>query len=135
MADFPEMGLVGVDIKIDSGAYTSSMHVKHLRTVFIKGKEHLIFKPLGKKMNADEIAFDEFKTKIVKSSNGTAEERYSVKTDITLFGTTFKIEMTLTNRGSMKYPVLIGRKVLSKRFVVDVSETNLSAKGIIKKLN
>ena len=54
------------------------------------------------------------------------EERYSVVTSITLFNKKYIIELTLTERGEMKYPVLLGRKFLSGKFVIDTSKKNLS---------
>src|SRR5699024_4900525 len=63
----------------------------------------------------------------VKSSNGTKELRYFIKTDIEFFGKSYEIECSLADRSAMKYPLLIGRKFLKKRgFLVDVSNKNLS---------
>ncbi len=61
------------------------------------------------------------KIKKVKSSNGKTEERIFVKTIIELFGRRYKAELSLTDRKDMKFPMLIGRKYLQGRFLVDVS--------------
>ncbi len=61
------------------------------------------------------------KIKKVKSSNGKTEERIFVKTVIELAGKQYKAELSLTDRKDMKYPMLIGRKYLQGRFLVDVS--------------
>lgn len=52
---------------------------------------------------------------------------------ITLFGEKFEIELSLSDRSKMDYPVLIGRKLLKKGFVVDVSKSDLSYKQKVKR--
>jgi hypothetical protein len=52
--------------------------------------------------------------------------RYVIKTKVTLFGKTFKTEFSLADRQQMRYPVLLGRKLLRNRFIVDVSLENVS---------
>lgn len=59
----------------------------------------------------------------VKSSNGTIQERIFIRTPITLFGRRYMADISLTDRREMKYPMLIGRKFLEKRFLVDVALT------------
>lgn len=61
------------------------------------------------------------KIKKVKSSNGKSEDRIFVETVIELSGTKYNAELSLTDRKNMKYPMLIGRKYLQGRFLVDVS--------------
>jgi hypothetical protein len=68
----------------------------------------------------------------VKSSNGIVETRFTIKTEILIFNKIEEIELTLTERGSMKYPVLLGRKFLSKKFIVDTAKKNLSFKKKLK---
>lgn len=74
----------------------------------------------------------------IKSSNGSVEERVSINTEITIFQKKYPIELTLTERIEMKHPVLLGRKFISKRFLIDTSRKNLSLNGKlieIKKIN
>ena len=61
----------------------------------------------------------------VRSSNGEIQERYMVTTQVKLGKRKFKTEFTLTNRSEMKTPILLGRKALKGRFVVDVSKAFL----------
>lgn len=65
----------------------------------------------------------------VKSSNGTIQERIFIKTTLELFNQQYETELSLTDRASMKYPMLIGRKFLEDRFIVDVSLTYQSTKN------
>jgi len=64
----------------------------------------------------------------VKSSNGQTELRVFIKTKIIFFNKEHDIELSLTNRSEMKYPILVGRKFLKNKFLVDVSKKNLSEK-------
>lgn len=130
-ADFPELNLFDIDIKIDTGAYTSSIHCKnlvvednYLKCVFLD-EEHPAY-------HEKQFVFDRYDVKVVKSSNGISQARYRVLTEIVLFGKTYPIFLTLSDREEMRYPVLIGRKFLTNRFVVDINKTNLSYKLKLK---
>jgi len=62
------------------------------------------------------------------------EERVSIITEISIFQKKYPIELTLTERLEMKHPVLLGRKFISKKFLVDTSRKNLSLNGKIIKI-
>ena len=130
-ADFPLLNLFDVDIKIDTGAYTSSIHCTQIKVVdnYLKcnflDEEHPDY-------HKKEIVFDKYDVRVVKSSNGQSEARYRILTEIILFGKVYPIFLTLSDRAEMKYPVLLGRKFLTKRFVVDINKTNLSYKLKLK---
>lgn len=126
-ADFPALGLYDIDIKIDTGAYTSSIHCykyyiedEVLKCLFYD-KEHPLY-------NGKKIIFKNFTTTKVKSSNGQVQLRYLVKTNIILFKKKYSINLTLNDRDDMKYPILIGRRFLSKKFIVDINQKDVSYK-------
>ncbi|SFE91197.1 ATP-dependent zinc protease family protein [Sunxiuqinia elliptica] len=132
LANFPLLHLEGIEVKTDTGAYTSSFHCHNIEIIKQNDQDRLkchFLDPQHPKYHDKEFLFDTFELKKVKSSNGQLEERYCITTQIQLFGELFPIELTLTERGTMKFPVLLGRKFLSKRFVVDSSLKNLSSKG------
>ncbi|ULC59927.1 RimK/LysX family protein [Flaviramulus sp. BrNp1-15] len=123
--DFPKLGLFNIDVKIDTGAYTSAIHCSEiieennsLRCIF-NSDEHQNF---GK----TEIIFNNFSRTNVKSSNGFKENRYKIKSEVIFFGKTYKINLTLSTRDDMKFPVLIGRQFLKQKFIVDVDLENVS---------
>ncbi|NND09225.1 MAG: peptidase [Saprospiraceae bacterium] len=130
IVNFPLLELEEIPIKVDSGAYTSSFHCHS-----IVEKEHVLIceflDPLHHKYVERKFTFDEYKQKNVKSSNGKIEKRFFIKTKISIFKKRYSIDLSLTERGSMRFPVLIGRKFLSRKFVVDTSKANLSFDGII----
>ncbi|MDO9274332.1 MAG: RimK/LysX family protein [Lutibacter sp.] len=133
IVDFPKLELFDIDIKVDSGANTSSFHCHSIQeeTGVLKCQ---FLDPKHEKYHEKYFIFDEFTQKMVKSSNGIAENRYLIKTEILIFNEIHIIELTLTERGSMKFPVLLGRKFLSKKFVVDTSKKNLSFKNTVIKI-
>ncbi|HEY9222003.1 MAG TPA: RimK/LysX family protein [Lutibacter sp.] len=133
IVDFPKLELFDIDIKVDSGANTSSFHCHSIQ------EENNVLKcqfldPKHEKYHEKYFIFDEFTQKMIKSSNGIAENRYLIKTEILIFNEIHPIELTLTERGSMKFPVLLGRKFLSKKFMVDTAKKNLSFKNIVIKI-
>lgn len=129
--DFLELELYNIAVKIDTGAYTSSIHCKNviedagmLRCNFLD-KEHPGY-------DGKEFIFKKYQIKKVKSSNGIVQTRYMVQTTLILFGEKHNIQLTLSDREEMKFPVLLGRKFLNKKFIVDTSLTNLSFKQQLK---
>ena len=75
---------------------------------------------------ARKFRSDQFSQRMIRNSFGVAELRYVIQTRIVLFGRTIRAEFTLADREQLKNPVLLGRKLLRNRFVVDVSQKNLS---------
>ncbi len=128
-ADFPELDLKNIAIKIDTGAYSSSIHCHHIAEKEEDGIPVVEFEILDPSFNEHtgrKIKTKNFKTKQVKSSNGVSEERYFVNTEIVLFEKKHTIQLSLTDRGKMKYPVLIGRRFLKHKFLVDTAVKNAS---------
>lgn len=124
-ADFPTLDLFDIDIKIDTGAYTSSIHCH--KVIIIDNELVCLFYDEGHPhYNGKEFKFKEFSTTKVKSSNGVVQDRYKVKTPIIIFNKKYSISLTLSTRDDMKYPILIGRKFLSKKFMVDVNQKYIS---------
>ncbi|HBQ61163.1 MAG TPA: hypothetical protein DD671_16470 [Balneolaceae bacterium] len=131
--DLPEWKFYGLDAKIDTGAYTSSLHCHNLETFTKDGKDWVRFYLL----DPDHEAYNEQKLEMpihdqreVKSSNGEVSLRYFVQTRLHFFDNEYLIEFSLADRSAMKYPLLIGRKFLQKGpFVVDVTKVKLSPKN------
>ncbi|MEM0938308.1 MAG: RimK/LysX family protein [Bacteroidota bacterium] len=119
--DLPDLGVSNIRAKIDTGAYRCSIHCKkvHLEGAILKFT-------LCTNEGYKEYETKEWDKKPIKSSNGKVQQRYIIKTHIKIFGKSFKISISLADRSKMKNPLLIGRKILKGRFIVDVSKRNLS---------
>ena len=125
-ADFPELNLTDIDFKVDTGAYTSSIHSHDIKELVINGEKHIEFKILDSshpEYNNQIFKTKHYKKKRVKNSFGKSEQRFVIETIIIIFGNEYPIELSLSERSDMKYPVLIGRKLLKGRFIVDISRT------------
>ncbi len=125
----PDLGLKSVWAKIDTGAFTSSLHAEDIREEEENGKKVLKFEilmPGHKDFTGKTLTFEEYKQKKVKNSFGQAETRFLVVTRIKIAGETFSAEFTLSDRSSMKNSILLGRKILRDKFLVDVNRVNLS---------
>lgn len=120
----PLLGIEGVPAKVDTGAFSGALHASRIREVKDKNDvSHLRFCPLGSPDHTIEI--DSYHKRRVKSSNGITSMRYAIDTEVTILGETYPIILTLTNRSSMKYQMLIGRKFLRLHgFLVDVNSRN-----------
>lgn len=125
---FPLLGIGPVEAKIDTGAYTSALHCEDiiLKTsgpvpvLFFTVSDDLTNPSLKKEFN-----FTEFTTKKIKNSFGEMEERYIIRTVLKIGRKNIRASISLTNRGTMRYPILIGRKPLKGKFLIDVNQVHL----------
>jgi hypothetical protein len=119
-ASLPDLGLKQVIVKIDTGAYSSSIHASYIQEqdgildVIFLDEKHPEF-------HNNILSFKAFRKKNVRSSNGHVQERYFIKTKIVIGNEEFKTEFSLTKRNGLRYPILIGRRLLNKRFIIDTS--------------
>ncbi|KEO73329.1 ATP-dependent zinc protease family protein [Anditalea andensis] len=125
----PEWGLHMISGKIDTGAYTSSIHCEYVQEKTVDGISILEFKVLAPghiKYKDRLIKTANYTQKKVKNSFGVAEIRYKVNTIVSMFGEEFEAEFTLSDRSKMRNAILIGRKTLKGKFLVDIDQVNLS---------
>lgn len=118
---FPEIGLNNISAKVDTGAYTSSIHCGSIEKINEKQVRCIFLDAENKSFSGKEYTFDIIKEVSVKSSNGIKERRIVIQTKVVVNEKEFDIYLTLTDRKDMKFPVLLGRKFLKNRFLVDVS--------------
>lgn len=133
--DFPELGLKGIRVKVDTGAYTSSISVSDIRIRKFKKKPHLYFTMLTEKhpqYTGERVRFSKYSVKSIRSSNGQVEKRFVIQTHIILFEKRYEVTVSLTDRSSMRFPVLLGRQLIKQGFLVDVSRSYISKKKIKK---
>lgn len=117
-----DLGIPAIKARVDTGAKTSSLHAFNIELSKAGGKEKVSF-DIHPIQNNREIVraceADVVDSRIVKSSTGEKERRIVIQTPITLGNETWDIEVTLTNRDSMGYRMLLGREAMEKRFLVD----------------
>jgi hypothetical protein len=123
--DLPELGLQGIHAKTDTGAYTSSLHCCKVNVV--DGQlEFVLLDEEHPEFTGMKFIFKDFTQREIKNSFGIAENRYIIKTTVKIFNKIIRTEFSLSDRDNLRYPVLLGRKILRKRFLIDVTKKNLS---------
>jgi hypothetical protein len=120
--DLPELGFHHIEAKVDTGAFRTVVHCDTWREIEINGQKKLeaIFNLDGS--GPRQFVFDDYFQKDFKSSFGETERRYCVYLTLVIGRKKIRSSISLTNRSDMKFQVLIGRKTLLRKFLVDVSK-------------
>ncbi|GAA4796220.1 ATP-dependent zinc protease [Olivibacter ginsenosidimutans] len=124
--DFVDFGILNVPAKIDTGAKTSVLHCKSIELVKKGRKQFVRFIPLDEHYIGYGTVYvlPFHKERKIKNSFGSEENRFIIKTNISLFNKNYEIELSLRDRSDMEFPVLLGRSFIRKKFLVDVSKSN-----------
>lgn len=127
----PELGIDNLEVRVDTGAKTSSLHVDNIKKSVVEGVHQVTFDIHPDAHNVDRIVtctapISDMRK--VKSSNGTSEQRYVIETTIMLGSESWVIEITLTDRSDMSYLMLFGREAIGTKFLIDPSKVFLGAK-------
>lgn len=123
---FPQLNMLNIKAKIDTGAQTSSIHARKIAIrKSADGQSYLQCELLKTAIPAD---FYEYEIRSIRSSNGSAEFRYIVKLPIVMGNKTYEAEFSLANRSTMKFPILLGVSLLKQAFIVDVRKKYLLEK-------
>ncbi|WP_299756618.1 RimK/LysX family protein [uncultured Pontibacter sp.] len=136
LVSFPQLDIEEIEAKVDTGAYTSAIHCSDIHEEVRPDGTKVIcldlLDPSHPQYNHKKLEFTEYALREIKSSIGEKQERFVIRTKIKLFEEEIEAEFSLSDRSDMKYPVLIGRKLLKGRFIVDVARKNLAHKYKIK---
>lgn len=118
----PELGVEAIKAKLDTGAATSALHAVHIRRFTTAGVDRVAFdvhpaqRGTRGTVNCSAEVIDE---RMFKSSNGQRERRIVIKRLLAIGGRRFPIEISLTNRDTMGFRMLIGRSAMRGRLLVD----------------
>lgn len=119
---FPELDVPPIECKVDTGARTSALHAYYVETFEEDGVEMVRF-GLHPRRNDTETechcVAPVHDRRTVTDSGGHREERIVIQTPIVLGNETWPIEVTLTNRDSMRFRMLLGRTAIADNFIVD----------------
>ncbi|MBU3015890.1 RimK/LysX family protein [Poseidonibacter lekithochrous] len=123
-----DLNLIDLDAKVDTGADSNALHCDN---IVIEGDmvHFCLLDEVHESYHGKRMSMPLHKVKKVKSSNGETQLRPSIKVSVEFFGKKYKSVISLTNRADMKFPMLIGRRFLKDRFIVDVSKENLAKEG------
>ncbi len=112
--NLPELGMIGLRAKIDTGASTSTLHASDIAPFERDGVRWVRFTAhfgtLVQRRHPCEAKVVTVKT--IKSSNGQAQTRYVISTALTLGDRSWPVDFTLACRKTMRYRVLLGAHAL-----------------------
>lgn len=123
---FVDQKIAAVPAKTDTGAFRSAVHATNI----VENSDGSVsFKLLGGHpvcgAMAQTVTATEYNKVWVANSFGHREERFEVKLKVKLGPKVFQARFTLADRSKKIYPILLGRKLLNHRFLVDSAETSL----------
>ena len=131
--DLPELGIFGITAKVDTGAASSVLHCESSEIIEIDQVKHIRFTIEIEPHHFKELCLPIHKEKWVRSSFGNEELRHYILTKAHIYNQDFDILISFRDRSTMQFPMLLGRNFIHKKFVVDVSKSNLSKRSISKK--
>lgn len=121
---FPDLGISAIKARVDSGAKTSSIHAFNIHRFRRDGESWVSFEVHPLQNNRRVVIRCEkpiIDKRVVKSSSGISETRYVINAMIKVGDEAWEIELTLANRDSMGYRMLLGREAMNGRMLVDPS--------------
>ncbi len=120
-----DLELFELDAKVDTGADSNALHCDDIK-IENDVVHFTLLDDIHPSYHGKRMKMPLYKLKKVRSSNGQLQTRPSIKVTVEFMGKRYKSVITLTNRADMKLPMLIGRKILSEKFLVEVSKEYLS---------
>ena len=118
-------GRVDVPAKIDTGADSSSVWVSHLRVDKDGVLKFRLFGEGSPYYNGKVIKRRNFQVAVIRSATGEEQIRYRTHFSIKLGDRKLRVLFNLSNRANNNFPILIGRRSLSGKFLVDVSKAEV----------
>ena len=127
----PELGVKQIRCKVDTGARTSALHAFYIDEFvrddinMVRFGLHPVQGNTEKEIHCEAEVVDR---RDVSDSGGHTEKRYVIKTRVVLGQSSWPIEMTLTNRDTMRFRMLLGRTAIADYFLVDSAGSHLAGK-------
>ncbi len=127
----PDLGVKSIKAKVDTGARSSSLHVRGLELEDRDGVTWASFDVYPAQRGAQGVVRADAKIlefRSVRSSSGKASKRPVIVTCISLMGVVWLVDLTLANRDEMGFRMLLGREAFRRRFLVDAGRSFLGGR-------
>jgi hypothetical protein len=131
----PDLGIPAVKAKIDTGARTSALHIFNPEEFVADGRRMVRFgiHPLQRRKDIQRSCeAPVLETRRVKDSGGHIEKRYVIRTTAVMGAVSWPIDITLTNRDLMLFRMLLGRKAMENRFLINPGRFYLTGRSLAK---
>jgi hypothetical protein len=131
----PDLGIQAIKAKLDTGARTSALHTFGLEPFEQDGNLKVKFgiHPLQRREDVEVHCIANVSDhRRVTSSDGQSETRYFITTAVAMKGRIWQVELSLANRESMRFRMLLGRAAISGRLVVDPEKSYLCGRRLSK---
>ena len=128
---FPELGIPQIKAKVDTGARTSCLHAFVVEPFEREGKTWVRFgihpqqSGRTRELHCEALVKDQ---RTVRDSGGHEEQRFVIETLVSIGSQQHRIEVTLTDRDTMKFRVLLGRTAIRGHYVVDSERSYIQGK-------
>ena len=127
----PTLGIERIKAKIDTGARTSSLHAFDVRPFTERGAQHVAFSVSAvqrRRQPTIACVAPVYEQRMVTSSSGHRQLRYVIEVDIEMAGVIRPIELTLADRDSMGFRMLLGREAIRRRFLIDSDKSFIAGR-------
>jgi hypothetical protein len=115
----PELGLTEFAVKVDTGAKTTALHAENIETFYKDAQKWVRFQsPEIPGTPPRTCEFPVFTRRAITNTSGTPETRIVIRTPMILGGQKWRIDISLTDRGTMRFPLILGRRALRGRDIV-----------------
>jgi hypothetical protein len=128
---FPDLGIQQIKAKVDTGARTSCLHAFQVEPFDRGGVPWVRFSIHPTQRSTSKIIRCEapmLEQRVVRDSGGHEELRYVIETIVSIGDSKHLVEVTLTDRDTMKFRVLLGRTAVSGLYAVDPAGSYLRGK-------
>mgnify|MGYP002018390747 FL=1 len=131
----PDLGIPRIKAKVDTGARTSCLHAFRTEPYTRDGERRVRFWVHPIQNNLHEVAECDARVldeRTVSDSGGHKEQRLVIETTLVLGDQSWPIEMTLTNRDSMRFRMLLGRTAMAGRSVIYPEASYLAGQPVLR---